>query len=141
MSRSSAPKILKMGQNVQVLDDASQRHRGNPDRFYFLASGYQHAIGPRERHSSKTAPDTLRTSQFARARIIWRVHEGPVIPVLAVQRINGQIFAFVVEAAANPKSLHQKVVSLGEMTGNDYTVLDGLKNQAIVSWSKAARIW
>jgi multidrug efflux pump subunit AcrA (membrane-fusion protein) len=45
-----------------------------------------------------------------------------------VQRINGQFFAFVVDGSGKSEVVHQKVVRLGEMTGNDYTVLDGLKN-------------
>src|SRR5467141_2232277 len=36
----------------------------------------------------------LRIAQQVRAQITWGIHEGPVIPVLAVLRINGQFFAF-----------------------------------------------
>jgi hypothetical protein len=51
-----------------------------------------------------------------------------VIPVLAVQRINGQSFAFVVEGSGKSQVAHQKVLTLGEMVGNNYAVLDGLKS-------------
>jgi membrane fusion protein (multidrug efflux system) len=51
-----------------------------------------------------------------------------VIPVLAVQRINGQYFAFVVDGSGKSQVAHQKVLTLGEMVGNDYVVLDGLKS-------------
>ncbi len=45
-------------------------------------------------------PDAaLRSSQFVRARIVWRTAPGLVIPVTAVVRINGQYFVFVAEQA------------------------------------------
>jgi multidrug efflux pump subunit AcrA (membrane-fusion protein) len=76
----------------------------------------------------KNTSDTLRTSQFARTRVIWSVHDGPVIPVLAVQRINGQYFAFIVEGSGKSQVAHQKILTLGEMVGNNYAVLNGLKS-------------
>jgi membrane fusion protein (multidrug efflux system) len=45
-----------------------------------------------------------------------------------VQRINGQYFAFIVEGTGKSQVAHQKVLTLGEMVGNDYAVLDGLKS-------------
>jgi membrane fusion protein (multidrug efflux system) len=51
-----------------------------------------------------------------------------VISVLAVQRINGQYFAFVVDGSGKSQVAHQKILTLGEMAGNDYVVLDGLKS-------------
>lgn len=72
-------------------------------------------------------PGLLRTSQFTRARIVWDSHPGPVIPVLAVSRINGQPFAYVAEEKGNQLIARQRRVSLGQMIGNDYAVLDGIK--------------
>lgn len=71
--------------------------------------------------------NVLRTAQFTRARIIWRSHQGPVVPVLAVSRINGQIFIFVAENENNSLKARQKMLHVGEMIGNDYAVLDGVK--------------
>src|SRR5260370_18988647 len=48
-------------------------------------------------------PDqTLRASQFVRARIVWKTADGLLIPVTAVARINGQFFAFAAEAGTGP---------------------------------------
>jgi RND family efflux transporter MFP subunit len=79
--------------------------------------------------------DRLRTLQFIRARMIWGTHEGPVVPVLAVSRVGGQYFAFVAEQHNGKLIAHQRPLSLGEMIGNDYAVLDGLKpgDKVIVS--------
>jgi RND family efflux transporter MFP subunit len=74
------------------------------------------------------AKDVLRTSQFIRARVIWGQEEKPVIPVIAVSRIGGLYFAFVAEP--NPKGgyvVRQKPLRVGEIIGNDYVVLDGIK--------------
>jgi RND family efflux transporter MFP subunit len=120
-------KDLKMGQKVQLLD--TQGNIIAETQIDFISSQVDNSTQSiLAKATVKNSADTLRTSQFTRARIIWRVHDGPVIPVLAVQRINGQFFAFVVDGTGKSEVVHQKVVRLGEMTGNDYTVLDGLKN-------------
>ena len=71
--------------------------------------------------------DKLRTLQFIRARVIWGTHPEPVVPVLAVSRVGGQYFAFVAEEQKGRLIAHQKPLQLGEMVGNDYAVLDGIK--------------
>jgi RND family efflux transporter MFP subunit len=70
----------------------------------------------------------LRTSQFTRARIIWGSRPGLLVPVLAVTRINGQFFAYVAEGTDKALTAHQRQVRLGEMIGNNYVVLDGIKS-------------
>ncbi|HWF85947.1 MAG TPA: efflux RND transporter periplasmic adaptor subunit [Vicinamibacterales bacterium] len=70
---------------------------------------------------------SLRASQFVRARIIWKVANGLLIPVTAVLRINGQFFAFVAESAGGKLVAKQRAVKVGEIVGDDYVVLDGLK--------------
>ena len=42
---------------------------------------------------------SLRTEQFVRAQIVWSAEPGLMVPVVAVQRINGQYFVFVAEDA------------------------------------------
>jgi len=72
--------------------------------------------------------DSLRTAQFIRARVVWGSQERPVVPVVAVSRISGLYFAFVAEA--DPKGgyvVHQKPIQVGQIIGNDYVVLDGVK--------------
>jgi RND family efflux transporter MFP subunit len=69
----------------------------------------------------------LRVAQQARAQITWGVHAGTVIPVLAVLRINGQFFAFVAVKEGDKIVARQRVLKLGEIVGNNYAVLDGMK--------------
>jgi RND family efflux transporter MFP subunit len=69
----------------------------------------------------------LRIAQQVRAQVVWGDASGPVVPVLAVTRINGQFFVFVAEKGPKGAVARQRVVKLGEIFGNDYAVLDGLK--------------
>ena len=71
--------------------------------------------------------DRLRNLQFVRARVIWGMHPGPVVPVVAVSRVGGQYFAFVAEDQSGKLVAHQKALRIGEITGNDYVVLEGIK--------------
>jgi len=79
--------------------------------------------------------DKLRNAQFIRARIIWGTQDHPVVPILAVSRIGGQYFAFVAEQQDGKTVAHQKPLRVGQMTGNNYVVLDGIKpgDKVIVS--------
>src|SRR5271155_641777 len=72
--------------------------------------------------------DSLRTAQFIRARVVWGSQDKPVVPVVAVSRIGGQYFAFVAEPdQKGGYVVHQKPLQIGQIIGNDYVVLDGVK--------------
>jgi RND family efflux transporter MFP subunit len=79
--------------------------------------------------------DRLRNLQFIRVRVIWGMRQGPVVPVLAVSRIGGQYFVFVAEDQNGKLVAHQKPLRIGEMVGNNYVVLEGIKpgDKVIVS--------
>jgi len=70
---------------------------------------------------------SLRIAQQVRARLVWGAHEGTVIPVLAVNRINGEFFAFLAVKEGNGTVARQKLLKLGDTVGNDYAVEDGIK--------------
>jgi RND family efflux transporter MFP subunit len=72
-------------------------------------------------------PRGLRVSQQVRAQVVWSTHEGTVIPILAVNRISGQFFAFLAVKEGNGTVARQKLLKLGDTEGNDYVVLDGVK--------------
>ncbi len=69
----------------------------------------------------------VRIAQQVRAQITWGYHDGPVIPVLAVQRINGQFFAFVSANEDKGTVARQRLVKVGDTFGNDFVVLDGIR--------------
>ena len=117
---------LKLGTPVHIVDGA-----GN-----LMGESQVSFISPEVDSTTQTVlvkariannQDKLRTAQFIRARVVWGTHQGPVIPVLAVSRIGGQYFAFVAEDQNGKLVARQKPLHLGEMAGNNYVVLDGIK--------------
>jgi RND family efflux transporter MFP subunit len=68
----------------------------------------------------------FRIAQQVRAQITWRTQDGQVIPVLAVQRINGEFFAFVATKEDKGTIAKQRLLKLGEITGNNYTIQSGI---------------
>ena len=123
---ASRAKELRLGLPVKLLDENGAVRaetqvtfispQVDPDTQTVLAKA---AVG-------NTKGD-LRIAQQVRAQITWGNREGPVVPVLAVQRINGQFFAFLAVKEANGTLARQRLLKLGEITGNDYPVLGGLK--------------
>jgi RND family efflux transporter MFP subunit len=131
---SERARDVKMGAPVDVLDTA-----GNivlRTRVYFISP----QVDPSTQSVLAKAPadeaaDRLRSLQLVRARITWSTHSGITIPVVAVSRVSGQFFAFVAEQQNGKTVARQRPVELGEIMGNDYAVLSGLKagDQVIVS--------
>jgi len=117
---------LKMNMPVQIVDGSGQ----------VMADSRISFISPQVDNTTQTVliksriannEERLRNLQFIRARVIWGTHQGPVVPVVAVSRVGGQYFAFVAEDQNGKLVAHQKPLRLGEMSGNDYVVLDGIK--------------
>jgi RND family efflux transporter MFP subunit len=72
--------------------------------------------------------DSLRNAQFIRARVVWGSTDKPMVPILAVSRIGGIYFAFVAESdQKGGYVVHQKPLQIGQIVGNNYVVLDGVK--------------
>jgi RND family efflux transporter MFP subunit len=72
----------------------------------------------------------LRSSQFVRARIVWKTVEGLVVPVTSVARVSGQYFVFVAERADGPGEklvARQRAIKVGPIVGDDYPVLEGIR--------------
>lgn len=70
----------------------------------------------------------LRDGQRVRARVVWQKNQGVSVPVTAVSRIAGENFVFVAQPASDSKLVaKQKLVKLGDIQGNNYQVISGLK--------------
>ena len=70
----------------------------------------------------------LRTDEFVKARIIWEQRPGLMIPTNAISRVAGQNFVFVAEQNQTGLIARQRPVELGNIEGNNYQVLEGLKS-------------
>ena len=118
---------LKMNLPIQIVDGT-----GNT-----LATSRITFISPQVDTTTQTvlakakianSKDSLRTAQFIRARVIWGSQEKPVVPVVAVSRIGGLYFAFVAESdQKGGYVVHQKPLQIGQIVGNNYVVIDGVK--------------
>ena len=131
---SDRAKELKIGAPVQILDAS-----GN-----VVLTTRVDFISPQVDTSSQSvlakapveqAADRLRSQQLVRARITWNTQPGITIPVVAVNRVSGQFFAFVAVQKDGKDVASQLPLTLGDISGNDYTVLSGLKpgDQVVVS--------
>ncbi len=122
---SERAREVKMGAPVEVLDNSGK----------VLLQTKVYFISPQIETSTQSllvkapadqADNVLRSMQLVRARITWSTHSGITVPVVAVSRISGQFFAFVAEAQDGKTVARQRPLELGEISGNDYTVLSGL---------------
>jgi multidrug efflux pump subunit AcrA (membrane-fusion protein) len=69
----------------------------------------------------------FRNAQQVHARVIWSERQMPVIPVTAVSRLSGKLFAFVAEGEGQKAVARQRVIEVGDLVGNNYSVLQGIK--------------
>jgi RND family efflux transporter MFP subunit len=117
---------VRMGMPVDLLDDA-----GNVavrTRITF--------ISPRVDTDSQTllvktlVPNSgsrFRNAQQVHARVVWSERPAPMIPVTAVSRLSGKLFAFVAEGEGQQSVARQRTLDVGDLVGNDYVVLGGIK--------------
>ena len=118
---------LRLGQRVEGTDN-----QGN-----VLGTGRISFISPQVSTTSQSllakavfdnSEGQLRDGQFIRAKLIWNTRPGILIPTTAISRVAGETFVFVAEGQAPSKLIaRQKPVKLGEIQGNKYRVLEGLK--------------
>jgi RND family efflux transporter MFP subunit len=69
----------------------------------------------------------FRNAQQVHARVVWSERASPLIPVTAVSRLSGKMFAFVAEGSGQQAVARQRTIDVGDLVGNDYVVLDGIK--------------
>jgi RND family efflux transporter MFP subunit len=118
-------KNLKLGVPVRLLDETGKSLADT--RLTFISPQVDPETQTVLAKAALDAQGKLRISQQVRAQLTWGVHDGPAIPVLAVTRINGQFFAFLAVNDGKSTVARQRILKLGEVIGNDFVVLDGLK--------------
>ncbi|MGA2903232.1 MAG: efflux RND transporter periplasmic adaptor subunit [Candidatus Korobacteraceae bacterium] len=131
---SEHARDIRMGAPVEVVDQSGKvLLRTNVD---FISpqidTGTQSVL---VKAPADQAANVLRAMQLVRARIVWSTHSGITVPVIAVTRVSGQFFAFIAQQDNGKLVAHQVPLQLGEITGNDYAVLSGLKtgDQVVVA--------
>jgi RND family efflux transporter MFP subunit len=125
---------LKLGLPVQLLGDGAQPVA--TERLTFVAPSVDDQTQTVLAKAAVTDRTRLwRPDQTVRARLIWRTDPGLTIPVVSVNRINGQYFAFLADETPQGTFARQRAITLGPVVGNDYVLLGGLKagDKVIVS--------
>ena len=138
---ASRSKDLRLGLPVKLLDESGAVLTQSEITFVSpqVDTDTQTVLAKAAVGNSNTK---LRISQQVRAQVAWGTRNGPVVPVLAVQRISGEYFLFVAVKGA-PAFVHifkfvavkdakgtvarQRAVKLGEIVGNNYAVLEGVQ--------------
>jgi RND family efflux transporter MFP subunit len=118
--------LLKMGQAVRLVTDAGETLYET--RVSFIAATVDDATQTVLVKAPIPRGSALRAAQFVRAQVVWSAAPGLTLPVVAVQRVGNQSFAFVAEAAEGGGLVaRQKPVTLGPVLGDAYVVLGGLR--------------
>jgi RND family efflux transporter MFP subunit len=117
---------LKVGLPVHVVDD-----RGAvlaDERLSFVSPSVDAATQSVLAKAALHQAGNFRTDQFVRARIVWTEAPALTVPLVALNRINGQYFAYVAESGDGGATVaRQRAVEPGAVVGNDYVVKSGLK--------------
>ncbi len=125
---------LKIGLPVRILDEQGKAIATN--RVTFISPTVDDATQTvLAKAALNEGRGQFRADQFVRVRVIWKTEPGLTIPLTAVTRINAQYFVYVIEKAGEQAIAKQRSVQLGDLVGNDYLLLSGLKpgDQLIVS--------
>ena len=128
----SHSRELRTGLAVQLLDPNARNQVGSGN-IYFVSSQADpiaQSILTRARFSN--VGNNLRDSQYVVARVIWSTKPGVLVPTEAVNPIGGQNFVFVAQHSSTKDGksqmvAHQIPVKLGNIQGQDYQVVSGLK--------------
>jgi len=117
---------LRLGLPLRVIDDQGRMIATN--RLTFIAPSVDEATqSVLAKAQLIEGRGQFRADQAVRVRLVWRAAPGLVVPVTAVTRISGQYFVFVADGAGDAVVARQRAVRLGDLIGNNYLVVDGLK--------------
>jgi RND family efflux transporter MFP subunit len=131
---SERAREVRNGLGVDILDNNNKFVEHTAIDFVSpqVDNGLQGILAKAPVHSG---PQLLRNAQLVKAKVIWSVAPTPVVPVLAVSRLGGQAFVYVVQDQDGKSVARQRAIQLGDTVGNDYAVLSGLQrgDKVIVS--------
>jgi RND family efflux transporter MFP subunit len=115
---------LRLGMPIEIITGGAPATRGAATFIAPQVSADQTVLVKSEVDNSSGG---LRNAQQVRARVIWSEREGPAIPVLAVQMLNGQTFTWVAREAEGGLQAEQRAIQVGPIAGQSYPVRKGLE--------------
>ncbi len=126
-----APR-LQQGLTVQILD-AQEKAIATGQISFISPDVDNNGQSVLARATFNNQSQELLNRQLVQARIIWNESQGLVVPTVAVTRIGGESFVYVVQEGKNEETgepqltAQQKSVTLGSLQGSNYQVLAGLE--------------
>jgi RND family efflux transporter MFP subunit len=119
-----APR-LEVGLPVHLVDDRGEVFA--TEKLSFVSPSVDGATQSVLVKATLETSEGLRTEQFVRTQIVWSDEPSLTVPIVALNRLGGQYFAFVIEDAEGGAVARQRSVELGPVVGNDYLVLSGVE--------------
>jgi RND family efflux transporter MFP subunit len=117
---------LRVGLPVHLVDDRGQRI--GDTTISFVSPSVDSSTQSVLAKAVLASPGSFRTDQFVRAQIVWTEAPSVTAPIVALNRINGQFFAYVAEPGEGGTTVaRQRAVEPGPIVGNDYVVKSGLR--------------
>jgi RND family efflux transporter MFP subunit len=116
---------LEVGLPVHLVDEAGQVFA--TEKLFFVSPSVDGSTQSVLAKATLESTEGLRTEQFVRARIVWSHEPSLTVPLVAVNRLGGQYFAFVAEDGDGGMVARQRAIDLGKVVGNDYLVKSGLE--------------
>ena len=117
---------LRVGLPVHLIDDRGAVR--STEKLSFVAPSVDGATQSVLAKAAIERAGAFRTEEFVRARIVWTEAPSLTVPIVALNRINGQFFAYVAESGEGGTAVaRQRAVEPGPVVGNDYVVKSGLK--------------
>jgi RND family efflux transporter MFP subunit len=119
---------VRLGLPVDILDTSGQVLAHSTISFLSpeVDNGIQGILAKAE-----VPAGTVRNQQVVNARVVWSTAPRPTVPVLAVSLVGGQPFVYLAVPGKGPLAggfvAHQVPVKLGDVQGNNYPVMSGLK--------------
>lgn len=116
---------LRQGMSVKLLDP--QGRAMGDSRVFFIAPSINQTQLVLIKSLFPNTADRLRADQLVQASVVWNKRPGVLVPTAAISRIAGQDFVFVAQEQSSKMVARQKPIKLGDIQGNSYQVLEGLK--------------
>jgi multidrug efflux pump subunit AcrA (membrane-fusion protein) len=120
-------RALHLGMNIQLIDGREGLY-GNSKVFFIAPSVDESSQSILVKSYFPNTDGGLRADQLIKARVIWSERRGVLVPTTAISHAGGQDFVFIAENVGQEKLLARQIpVKLGDIQGNNYQVLNGVK--------------
>jgi RND family efflux transporter MFP subunit len=116
---------LRAGLPVHLVDDGGKVL--GTERLSFVSASVDPATQSVLAKATLEGGFGVRTEQFVRARVVWEQAPTLTVPIVALNRVGGQYFAYVAENGDGGTVARQRAVEPGPVVGNDYILKSGLK--------------